>query len=300
MRKNDNAGYELNVPAEIYYCKGIRAWVFAHEFIQKSKATDELGCNWLLRSEETEEYDLTNVGTKWKIWNGVISNTELSYVDNECSDTTDCNLNGQCIDGECKCYKEDGVEFLGIHCETSLKDECQTIIGEGNNEVFSVIKYNLDGNPNGTLDTLVQGYSRPIYSYVSGISDLAESDKFILQYTGSRWFGFVYSLADLNVSVEHELALSNESHAFWARTYNPQTYFTSDETKKGTPVGVDFHIIGERGGQFGPLGALYPLQVHSQAGRGYFRCGGPISSMENVSVSNRKLQFQHLQGNKGL
>jgi len=42
-------------------------------------------------------------------------------------------------------------------------------------------------------------------------------------------------------------------------------------------VGVDFYEIGERGNQFGPYGALYPLQLNNQTGRGVFRCTGPLT-----------------------
>jgi len=42
MRKFDSTHYELIVPAEIYYCKGISAWVLTHEHIQKSKHLDEV------------------------------------------------------------------------------------------------------------------------------------------------------------------------------------------------------------------------------------------------------------------
>ena len=59
-------------------------------------------------------------------------------------------------------------------------------------------------------------------------------------------------------------------------------------TKSSTPVGVDFFWIGERGGQFGPFGALKPMQKDNQTGRGIFRCSddpGPYAGWELNSAS---------------
>ena len=58
----------------------------------------------------------------------------------------------------------------------------------------------------------------------------------------------------------------------------------SDPTSGSTPVGVDFYVIGERGDQFGPFGALYPIQLHNQTGKGYYRCAGSDFKSENVSA----------------
>lgn len=59
----------------------------------------------------------------------MISKAHISITRSECSDVSDCNLNGQCIDGKCICDKEDDMTFLGDHCEVVLRDECETIIG---------------------------------------------------------------------------------------------------------------------------------------------------------------------------
>lgn len=62
------------------------------------------------------------------------------------------------------------------------------------------------------------------------------------------------------------------SSAFWDRALQQGTVVVSDPTTNGIPVGVDFYFIGETGDQFGPFGALYPLQVNNETGRGVFRC----------------------------
>ena len=48
-------------------------------------------------------------------------------VDNECEDSSDCNLNGDCTEGKCECDKIYGVTYLGTHCEIKMTDECKTI-----------------------------------------------------------------------------------------------------------------------------------------------------------------------------
>ena len=150
----------MKIPAKIQYCKSIRAWVFMHEYIQKS-TRDDSECPWLLRSEETEVYDIEEVQGPWQVWAGVISNTDGMYfrvphwncqtfllrvlshshvffdnlavdiVCNQCNDDADCNLNGVCKeDGKCECFDDvEGVQFIGPHCEVLLKDECKTIYG---------------------------------------------------------------------------------------------------------------------------------------------------------------------------
>ena len=73
----------------------------------------------------------------------MIGSTSVSITCNECNENTDCNLNGQCVDGSCQCYRGGGAQFLGMHCETKLTDECQTIIGEGNNITVSLGDFSL-------------------------------------------------------------------------------------------------------------------------------------------------------------
>jgi hypothetical protein len=72
-----------------------------------------------------------------------------------------------------------------------------------------------------------------------------------------------------------ERALTESNPAFWSNIYSDSTLYVSDSTTKDSPVGVDFYVIGERGNQFGPFGALYPLQKYNQTGRGIWRCSGP-------------------------
>lgn len=100
------------------------------------------GCrNWLLRSPETTEFNLLDVAGQWQVWTGVIEKAEITVKKNVCSDESDCNMNGQCKDGKCICDEEDGVTFMGEHCEVVLRDECRTLVG---GEEFIVSFYTTD------------------------------------------------------------------------------------------------------------------------------------------------------------
>ena len=77
------------------------------------------GCNWLLRSPETEEFDVLNVVGDWQVWVGVIGKTEVSITTNACTDISDCNLNGECINGLCVCTHEPGVSFMYSYLQAS-------------------------------------------------------------------------------------------------------------------------------------------------------------------------------------
>ena len=121
----------VKIPAKIQYCSSISAWVFMHDNIRKSQRDDSSDCPWLLRSEETEVYDVEEVNGPWQVWQGVIETTEVQITCNQCADDADCNLNGVCEqDGTCECFQDvEGVSFFGPHCEVVLYDRCRTIFG---------------------------------------------------------------------------------------------------------------------------------------------------------------------------
>ncbi|KAL7534025.1 hypothetical protein ACHAXR_005587 [Thalassiosira sp. AJA248-18] len=287
-RKSDRTHFHSIIPAEIKYCNEIGAWVFTHEDIRRKKSATTEGCNWLLRSPETDEYNLLNVVGDWQVWVGVIGNAEVSISSNECKGNSDCNLNGKCEEGECKCNSEDGVQYLGTHCEVGIRDQCRTIIGELSNETVFAVEERSD-------KALFQEYSRPVYLLYDDNPGTDDDLTYVLIYSGNRWFGTIFSGKDTeNVTAEESEAFWLDYHAFWYRAYSALTFYVSDPTTGSTPVGVDFHVIGERGEQFGPFGALYPIQLHNQTGRGYFRCGDSDAKPGNASTTDRKLRFQSL------
>ena len=155
----------------------------------------------MLRSPETDSFDLLEVDSQWSVWIGSISTTTVSTECDFCDSDVDCNLNGICNNnGLCDCYDEYGAQFLGTHCQTKVLDSCRTIVGEGFNETFSISYYpkslEFDG-PENTFDTLFSLYSRPVYRYIGGMDnhDIDPTTDFLfLMYTGSRWFGVMYDL----------------------------------------------------------------------------------------------------------
>lgn len=209
----------------------------------------------------------------------MIDTTTVSYSCNACNEDSDCNLNGNCVNRKCVCNSGGGTDYLGTHCQVKLKESCGTIISEESNVTFAIEYYSSDGN--GPADTLFEEYNRPVYTHVSGFPGIREGDKQWLVYTGRRWFGLVFNVIDLNATNEDVLRGTKNFHAFWSNTLSSSTNYVSDPTTGDNPVGVDFYLIEERGDQFGPFGALQPLQKNEQAGRGIFRCIGPYDLARN-------------------
>ena len=64
----------------------------------------------MLRSPETDAFDLEDIIGQWQIWVGSIGKADVSISCNSCKDESDCNLNGQCTEEKtCNCTTEDGV-----------------------------------------------------------------------------------------------------------------------------------------------------------------------------------------------
>jgi hypothetical protein len=246
------------------------AWIFTHPDISKSENEQS---PWLLRSEPTEEYDLLKVGRAWNIWRGVISNTQMTYSCLSCSSDTDCNLNGECIDGECHCSKneETGMaKFLGPHCEVKLKEDCGLIVAETQNSRWTTVPM--------SSTELLQQYNRPIYSLADDPKELnITNDINWLVFTGRRWIYVGLDTVAMNMTFGDIVVAVVNYHAFWSEGFSldsPTLIALSDPTTGDTPVGVDWYLIGERGTQFGPFGALYPMQKDGLEGRGLFGCNG--------------------------
>eukprot|EP00585_Thalassiosira_rotula_P005858 CAMPEP_0196159518 /NCGR_PEP_ID=MMETSP0910-20130528/46361_1 /TAXON_ID=49265 /ORGANISM="Thalassiosira rotula, Strain GSO102" /LENGTH=684 /DNA_ID=CAMNT_0041424439 /DNA_START=132 /DNA_END=2186 /DNA_ORIENTATION=+ len=276
LEYGDDAG---KVPAEIKYSLDLGAWIFYHPLIAKKK--QEESEPWLLRSPETDEFDLLNVVGEWSIWFGVIDTTHLSYSCTKCNTDTDCNLNGLCVDGDCECNVEEETSYLGPHCEVKLKDKCASIFDGAMNMTWSIFKYSQV--PGGPPDTLFEEYNRPVYVNTWGI-EYREGDMHWLLYTGSRWKYVGFNYLDLNITFEEVMFGIDNYHAFWDKAHSYDPYglnIISGPTKGDTPVGVDWFMITDWGDQFGPFGALTPMQ--EEIGMGIFSCAGDFVMTEDVA-----------------
>lgn len=275
----DDAGQFGVIPAVIKYSEDAGSWIFTHPLIKKSTTDDPESESWLLRSPETTEYDLLDVPGDWSIWLGVIDTSTVSYSCNRCNEDTDCNLNGNCIDGKCMCNRDEGADYLGTHCQVKLKESCGTISSEDTNVTYAIEYYSSSGN--GPADTLFEEYNRPVYTHVSGYPGVVEGDNQWLIYTGRRWFGLTFNVIEMNATIADVIRGTKNFHAFWTNTLSDSTIYISDPTTGDNPVGVDFYVIEERGEQFGPFGSLIPLQKNGQEGRGLFRCIGRYDIARN-------------------
>mmetsp|Transcript_40394 Transcript_40394/g.87235 ORF Transcript_40394/g.87235 Transcript_40394/m.87235 type:complete len:579 (-) Transcript_40394:585-2321(-) len=194
-------------PAEIKYSIELSAWIFTHPLLAKKKEGEYVP--WLLRSPETDEYDVLNVEGDWDVWFGVIGATPLKYSCTECSTDTDCNFNGQCVNRECECNVEEETTFLGPHCEVKLKDKCATIFDGTMNLTWSIFRYSqVPGGPPGAI---FEEYDRPVYFNIEGL-DSREGDIHSLIYTGRRWKYIRFNYLDVNISFEEMLLFMHNYH----------------------------------------------------------------------------------------
>ena len=221
-------------------------WIFTHPYIRKETTGDE---TWLLRSPETDEYDLLLEQGKWSIWLGRIDTTSVSISCNRCREDADCNLNGKCEDdGTCTCKTAEetgGTNYIGTHCEVKLKEStCGTIMSEEGNVTYSIQRYS--SSPGEPATTLFQQYNRPVYTHIENFPNSTEGDIYWLLYTGRRWFGIVFNIITLNATETEVLQGTQNLHGFWSNLYNEGTIYVSDATIGDSPVGVDFYLIGER------------------------------------------------------
>ncbi len=74
MNKEKGDKFKDTIPAEIKYCEDIESWVFFHPNITTSlDSEDSNECQWLLRSDQTEDFDLVELSTGfWRLWDGKI------------------------------------------------------------------------------------------------------------------------------------------------------------------------------------------------------------------------------------
>lgn len=187
MRKSDGTPFDTKTGAEIRYCAEEGAWIFTHPDIRKSADEEESSCPWLLRSPDTEAYDLLEVTGDWHIWVGTINKGgQLSVTCNGCKTNTDCNLNGKCVDGECDCSGTSWHE--GIHCEH--EKPCDQIMGDMNDTWSLLHKHNCEP---------LREYGRPVYALTNydsffasaeenEVADISDDDLLVLVFSGARWF----------------------------------------------------------------------------------------------------------------
>ncbi|KAK1742262.1 putative EGF-like domain-containing protein-like protein [Skeletonema marinoi] len=258
------------VPAQIRYCASEQAWVFIHPNIRKSSSTDyNEECPWLLKSSETTEFNLLEVGGDWKIWTGTVSNgADFQVFCNECDGEVDCNYRGQCVDKRCQCdstnseFEGELEGYFGSSCQ--FKKPCLQMQGDMN-DTWRIAWVDIaERKP-------FFSYDRPVYVYESGWKNLTipEGDIIIMIYGGSRWFGAYYEDTE-SMGLEGWVDYVTQFHAFWDKIYTDQTKIVSDPTTSSSPIGSDFYMIGKRGERYGPFGELNPLS--DPPGSGFFDC----------------------------
>lgn len=312
QNKFDNSQYRKKIGATIKYCNEEGAWVFMHDHIRKDFITKNSTCPWLMRSPETNSFNLLEVSGGWSMWTGVI-NTGVAFQTtcNGCNSEADCNYHGACKENTCVCKGTSGgiaagkvIEsggndlplYFGMNCE--FPRPCGRIVSyRGTGEwALSMIDDRRVWN----------NYGRGVYTFTPGITALAQiiapnnesivppevqaelnslgknggkDHDLVLFYSGSRWFGGFFNLPK---DKGKWLELAREGHAFWDEVYKENTLFVSAPTTLSDPIAVDFFRIGRRGAQYGPLGELIPIAEYP--GSGNFYCAA--NHTDDIQVSS--------------
>eukprot|EP00986_Skeletonema_menzelii_P019098 scaffold27063_cov200-Skeletonema_menzelii.AAC.2 len=166
VERNKEKGdpFKSTIPAELWYCEDIESWVLSHPKIRPSLDADEINeCNWLLRSGETEEFDLVELSTaeQWFLWKGQIQKDYHFQVScAECANDAECNYFGKCksepdVDQKCDCIPG----RFGVFCEHEIP--CEVIRSEKDpNTTLKIVK---DLDKDGDNINFVNIYGRPLY-----------------------------------------------------------------------------------------------------------------------------------------
>ena len=129
QNKNDGTPFGDSVTgAEIIYCNDLGSWVFRHPDILTTQINEpENECSWLWKSPPTKDFDLlssTHNGN-WEAWVGEVKQlADMSIVCMECSDRSDCNYHGNCVNSKCNCTEN----YFGESCE--FERPCETLATE--------------------------------------------------------------------------------------------------------------------------------------------------------------------------
>mmetsp|Transcript_16833 Transcript_16833/g.27649 ORF Transcript_16833/g.27649 Transcript_16833/m.27649 type:complete len:517 (+) Transcript_16833:850-2400(+) len=164
MNKEKGNPFKDTIPAEIIYCEDIESWVFFHPRILTAlDSEDSNECQWLLRSEQTEDFDLVELSTGfWRLWDGKIVDDYRIDIDcAECSNDADCNYMGTCVDEpgldqKCECF--DGR--FGIFCQ--FETPCAVIRSE--KDVNTTLEIVRDFDQDDDSIDFVVVYGRPMYA----------------------------------------------------------------------------------------------------------------------------------------
>ena len=115
------------VGAEMIYCNGIGSWVFRHpDILTSADGENENECSWLWKSARTDDYDILSTSEgAWEAWVGKVQPlVQISITCNECSEGSDCNYHGSCVNSMCQCDES----WYGYSCEFELP--CPSLASE--------------------------------------------------------------------------------------------------------------------------------------------------------------------------
>ncbi len=232
---------------EFSYCDDEEAWVFTIEGVNKGIIDEkDAGCNWLMKSRETDAHSLHEVDTDgWIVWTGIIKVVQdfsISCVEcegNDGEDVVGCTYHGQCVEESCVCNEN----WMGNQCETCVS--CHSIETEylyTNGTTSTSLKFlRMDEDDTSTVSGTkpFEVYGRPVYYLVDEFDNIDPVLEIIL-YDGNRYV--IWDLKeDETVNVDDDLDdiknFLETLHSTWDFDVNVKLRFGSEKTNNPMPFG---------------------------------------------------------------
>jgi hypothetical protein len=241
-KEGKNAFGDDSPSGKFSYCIEEKAWVFTIDGVNKGEVDQkDEGCNWLMKSVETEANSLHEVETDgWIVWTGilhVVQDFSISCVEcqGEESDgvVVGCTYHGICSNEKCECE----MNWMGDQCETCVS--CNELVYNSTDLDGSELSYlrKLNGSDGVPLNL----YGRPVYYKVDGfgkIDPLLE----VLLYDGRRYV--VWDLKEsIDVDEEAEymdflLTFLTKFHSTWDFVEGTAVKLSSETTHDPMPFGL--------------------------------------------------------------
>ncbi len=224
-------------PGKIFYCIQEEAWVFTIEGVDKGVVDqNDGGCNWLMKSLQTDAYSLHEVDTTgWIVWTGlldVVKDFSISCVEctgNDVELDIGCTYHGRCVNEKCVC--DSG--WIGSQCETcascsELDFYNVTSQGVTRYRRFDDQSSNIPGNV----------YGRPIYFQMLEEFGNANPDLILIIYDGERYVAWDLT-GDINATNETTMTTFFQTfHSTWDFTPGTKVLFVSEKTNAPMPFGL--------------------------------------------------------------
>ncbi len=260
-------------PGKIFYCIEEEAWVFTIEGVDKGVVDqNDGGCNWLMKSLQTDAHSLHQVDTTgWIVWTGlldVVKDFSISCI--ECgtisiNETLDigCTYHGRCVNEKCVCDRG----WMGSQCGNCVSCSEIDVFDKASQGVTRYRRFEkLD--PSTNMLTSMQVYGRPIYYKVDVFSNIDPS-LFVIFYDGGRYVAWDLKEGDRVVTERMIEGFFEVFHSTWSFSVGTEVLFVSEITDAPMPFGLKWKNEVDENGNLFELDVSCPNEQERNACRFY-------------------------------